>query len=98
MAGGVDQVDRIFPPVVGRVRQTHGLGLDGDTAFFLDIHAVEDLFGHLALGQTTSRLDQAVGQRGLSVVDMRHDRKVPDMREICHGRDMRAFCAVVKQM
>lgn len=38
MAGGVDQVDRVFQPVLGGIFQAHGLRLDGDAALTLDIH------------------------------------------------------------
>ena len=50
MAGGVDQVEDIGLAVVGGVFDAHGLGLDRDAALALDIHAVEHLLLHVAVG------------------------------------------------
>jgi hypothetical protein len=61
--------------------QAHGLRLDGDAALLLDIHVIENLFRHLARGKAAGRLDQAVGERRLAVVDMGHDREIADMVE-----------------
>ena len=41
MAGRVDQVEDIGVAVLGGVFDPHRVGLDGDAAFPLDIHAVE---------------------------------------------------------
>ena len=79
MAGRVDQVEDIVLAVVRLVVQAHGLGLDGDAALALDIHIVEHLLGHLALGKAARRLDQTIGQRRFAVVDMGHDREIADM-------------------
>jgi hypothetical protein len=40
-------------------------------------------------------LDQAVSQRGFTVVDMRHDREIADMFQVGHGPDMRWNQALV---
>src|SRR3546814_3183801 len=61
------------------VGQAHRLRLDGDAALFLDIHIVEDLRRHLAIGQSAGELDQPVGERRFPVVDMGDDREVADM-------------------
>jgi hypothetical protein len=79
MAGGVDQVQDVVAPVMRLVVQSHGLGLDGDAAFALDIHAVEHLRLHLARGQPAGGLDQPVGEGGFPVVDMGDDREVADI-------------------
>ena len=49
VAGGVDQIELIFLAVVGAVGQRHGARLDGDAAFALDVHIVENLVLHIAL-------------------------------------------------
>jgi len=46
---------------------------DGDAAFALEVHGVENLFGHLALREGAGHFQQAVRQRGLAVVDVRDD-------------------------
>ena len=78
MAGGVDEVERIGHAVPGRVGHAHGLRLDGDAALPLQVHGVEHLVAHLALGHDARALDQPVGQRGLAVVDVRDDAEIPD--------------------
>ncbi|MND79927.1 hypothetical protein D3C80_716870 [compost metagenome] len=79
MAGRVDQIEDIGLAIVRLVMQADGLGLDGNAAFALDIHRVENLFRHVAFGKAAGRLDQTVGQGRLAVVDMGHDREVADM-------------------
>jgi hypothetical protein len=65
VARRVDQVQVVDLPVARLVLQRRGLRLDGDAALFLDVHRVEHLGFHLAVGQAAAALDQAVGQRGL---------------------------------
>ena len=76
VAGRVDQVELIFLAVGGAVLQADALGLDGDAALALEVHGVEDLRVHLALAERAGKLEQAVGQRGLAVVDVRDNAKV----------------------
>jgi len=75
----VHQVEHIALPV-----EAHGLRLDRDAAFLLDIHVVEHLRRHFALGEPAGRLDQPVGKRGLAMVDMRDNRKIADLVERSH--------------
>ncbi len=79
MAGRVDQVEHIVLAVAGAVVEPHRLRLDGDAALALDIHRIEHLLDHLALGKPAGRLDEPVGQRRLAVVDMRDDGEVADV-------------------
>ena len=67
-------------PSLRRVVQADGLGLDGDPALALEVHLVEELVLLLALGDGPGRLEQAVGERRLAVVDVRDDREVADVR------------------
>ena len=78
MAGSVDEVELVGLAVVGGVHHADGVGLDGDAALALEVHGVEDLGLHLAHGKRSGELQQAVGQRGFTVVDMRDDRKVAE--------------------
>ncbi len=48
-------------------------------ALLLEVHGVEELLGHLALGERPRALEQAVGERGLAVVDVGDDREVADV-------------------
>src|SRR5690606_27077691 len=81
----VDQVQDIVLAVLRPVVEAHGLRLDGDAALALDVHRIEHLLAHLALGKAPGELDQPVGQRRLAVVDMRDDREVADMVRFGHG-------------
>ena len=79
MAGRVDQVEHVVLAVARPVVEPHGLRLDGDAALALDIHGIEHLLDHLALGEAAGRLDQPVGERRLAVVDMGDDGEVADI-------------------
>ncbi len=86
MARRVHEIEDIALAVLGLVGQPHGLGLDGDAAFALDIHGIEHLLLHFARGQAAAKLNQAVGQRGFAMVDMGDDGKVADFGQVGHGR------------
>ena len=79
MAGRIDQVEDVVLAVLGAIVQAHGLRLDGDAAFALDVHGIEHLRLHLPLGQAAGHLDEPVGQRRLAVVDMGDDGEVADL-------------------
>ncbi len=80
----VDQVQVVDLSVARRVRERGGLRLDRDPALALELHRVEDLLAHLALGETAAALDEAVCERRFAVIDVRDDRKVAD--ELHSGR------------
>ncbi len=73
------------------------MALDGDAALALDIHGVEQLSLHVALGHGARELEDAVGQRGLAVVDVRDDGEVADVRGICriHERHCTGFACIM---
>ena len=85
MAGGVNQVQHVLLAIVGRIVDADRVGLDGDTAFPLDIHAVEQLFLHVAILDRSGLLDEPVSKGGFAMVDMRDDGEIADMSEVCHG-------------
>ncbi len=72
----IDQVEAISVSVFRVVVQADAFGLDGDAALALQIHGVEYLFVHLALGERAGHFQQAVRKRGLTVVDMRDDAEI----------------------
>ena len=78
----VDQVEDVGLPVLGRVVQPDGMRLDGDAALALEIHRVEHLRLHLAGLQRAGRLEKAVGQRRLAVIDMGDDGEIADALRI----------------
>ena len=77
VAGGVDHAERVLGALEGP-RHAHGLRFDGDAALLLDVHAVEEAVTHLALRNDAAQLQDAVGHRGLAVVDVCDDAEIPD--------------------
>jgi hypothetical protein len=65
VARRIDQVQVVDLAIARLVAQRRGLRLDGDAALALEVHRIEHLRFHLALGQAAAQLDDAVGQRGL---------------------------------
>ena len=84
VARGVDHVQAIRRPV-HFPGNTDCLGLDGDAAFALDVHAVKVLRLHVTLLNHSCELEHPVGQGGLAVVDVGDDAEVPDDRRIGRG-------------
>jgi len=84
VAGSVNQVELVGLAVVRRILQPHRLQLDGDAALALQVHAVEHLLLHLALLDGAADVDEAIGQRGLAVVDVGHDAEVANQRLLSH--------------
>ena len=85
MPGRVDEIELIGFAVLRRVIQRYRLRLDGNAAFFLNIHGIQHLRFHLAFGQAAAILDKAVGKRGFAVVNMGDDGKIADMGELAHA-------------
>ena len=79
VARRVDQVELVALPL-----DPHGLRLDRDPALALEIHRVEHLRAHVAVGDGVRELEDAVGQRRLPVVDVGDDREVADA-VLVHG-------------
>ncbi len=85
MAGGVDEVQLVDLAVLRLVIERDAVGLDGDPAFALKVHGIEDLGFHFACRQATAHLDETVGQRRLAMVDVGDDGEIADMTQITHG-------------
>ena len=82
MARSINEVQLVDFAVVSGIHHANGMSLDGDAALALEVHGVENLGLHLACGQRTGELQQAVGQRGLTMIDVRDDREIADVRGI----------------
>ena len=85
MAGRIHQIEDVVLAVLGLVVETHRLRLDGDAALALDIHRIEHLLDHVARGDRSGLLDQAVGERRFAVVDMGDDREIADIVDAVGG-------------
>ena len=77
--GRVDQVQLVALPV-----DPHRLRLDRDPALALELHRVEQLVAHVALGDRVRQLEDPVRERRLPVVDVGDDREVADSA-LVHG-------------
>ena len=69
----VDEVEHVIAPLDPDV-----LGLDRDAPLALEIHRVEVLLAHLSRIDCARQLQDAIRERGLSVVDVGDDAEVPD--------------------
>ena len=68
------------------------MGFDGDAAFTLEIHVVEHLRFHIAVGDSSRQLQDAVSESRLAVIDMGNDRKVSD-EALVHAREQTVIVA-----
>ena len=82
VSGSVDHVQRVAD-AVELPGHTDCLGLDGDAAFALNVHAVQVLGLHVTGLDNTGVLKHPVGQGGFPVVNVRNDAEVPDDVRIC---------------
>ena len=77
----VDDVELHAAPSHGRV-----LGQDGDALLALEVSGVHHAVGQLLMRPERAGLaEECVDQRGLAVVDVRHDGYVPDVVARSHG-------------
>ncbi len=81
--GGVNQIENVILAVLRHVLHPRRLRLDGDTALALNVHRVEDLSLHIALGDGLCVFQKAISQSRLAVVDVGDDRKVADEIRVC---------------
>ena len=67
-------------PSSALIIQPHGVRFDGDAALALQVHGVEHLRHHFALGERAGDFQQTVRQRRFAVIDMRDDGEISDSR------------------
>ena len=61
------------------IGQGYGVAFDGNAAFPFDVHIVQDLILKVSFIAYAGKLNQAVGKRGFTVVNMSDDAKVSDV-------------------
>mgnify|MGYP001826853300 CR=1 FL=1 len=76
MAGRVDEVQLVSFPVASLVIERYALRLDRDAAFPLEVHGVEYLLRHFAIGKAAAHVDETVSQGRLAVINMGDDGEV----------------------
>jgi len=70
MARRVDQIQRVRFPITRLVGQCSGLCLNGNAALPLQSHGVQDLGFHLAIRESATQLNDAIGERAFAMVDV----------------------------
>ena len=78
VTGRIDEVEAVVQAVTRGVLEAHRPRLDRDPLLALEIHRIEDLARHLAGIDRVGRLQEAVGERGFAVIDVRNDREVAE--------------------
>ncbi|CAI8354222.1 MAG: Uncharacterised protein [Hyphomonas sp. TMED17] len=97
MSGRIHQIERIGLTICGGVVEPDGLRFNGNAALPLNIHRVENLFGHFPVGQRTGCLNKAIGKGGFTMVDMGHDGEISDMVARCHSRRINSGLSLGKR-
>ena len=69
-------------------RNRRPVGFDRDPHFALEVHVIQELRAHLALGQRTGYFEDAVSQRALPMVDVGDDAEVANKTQISHKCSM----------
>ena len=80
----INKVQLIRFTVTCGVVQGDALGLDGDATFALDVHGVQNLRLHFAIGEAAAYLNKAVRQSRFAVVDVGNDGEVANVVQLAH--------------
>ena len=75
----INQVQKISLTIFRLILQSRRLSLNGNAAFFFNIHRIKHLGRHFALLQTAAILNKAVSQSRFAVVNMGNNGKVTDI-------------------
>src|SRR5581483_8158770 len=84
MAGSIDQIKLVLLTVERGITHAHRLGLDRDALLALQLHLIERLLHQFAPGDRARKLQQAISQRRLPVIDMSDNTKISDMCLVGH--------------
>jgi hypothetical protein len=79
VTGRVDEIEIIGQTVFGGVRQAYGLALDGNSPLSFDIHGIQDLIFEIPVRDHIRKLNEAVGQGGLTMVDMSDNAEISNI-------------------
>ena len=55
------------------------MGFDGDATFAFEVHGIQDLSHHFALGEGSGMFQKAISEGGLAVVDVGDDGEVSNV-------------------
>ena len=85
VAWGVDEVQLVSLTIRGLVVHGDRLTLDGDPPFPFQVHLVQELGFHILGADRAGNLQEAVGEGGLTVVDVGDDAEISDRRRVHIG-------------
>ena len=86
----INQIELVDVAVARLVHHAHSMGFDGDATLPLQVHIVEDLGLHLAIGHRAGQFQQPVAEGRLAVVDVRDDGEIAKETGV-HGRAFGGF-------
>jgi len=67
------------------------MGLDCDSAFAFQVHAVQDLIAKVSVRNAVRKLKHAIRQGGFAMVDVRNNAEIANKGDIFHGVAFMAF-------
>jgi len=79
MSRRIDEVQFKFLTAFARIGQVNRLTFDGNASFSLDIHIVQDLVTELPCINEVCMLDEAVGKRGFTVVNVGNNAEISNL-------------------
>jgi hypothetical protein len=80
----IDKIELIGAAILRLVVQRYRTRLDGNAAFFFDVHGIKNLVGHLPIREAAAELDEPVCKRGFAMIYVGDDREIAYMAEITH--------------
>ena len=79
MPRGIDQIQVVHLTIAGPIAQCGRLRFNSNSTLALQVHRVENLGLHLSIRESAAALDNPIGQRRLTVIDMGDDGKISDV-------------------
>ncbi len=78
MTGRIDKIQLVLQAIRGSIGNAHGLRLDCNAAFPFKVHLVKVLLPGFSLADNSRKLQNAVSQGGLAVINVGDNAKISD--------------------
>ena len=91
MAWCNDKIKLIALTIIGILIERDASGLDGNAALALDNSGVKKLIIHLPFFQPPTVLNETIGKRRFTMIDMGNDGKIADKAYIRHEKRYRRW-------
>jgi hypothetical protein len=76
VAWRINEIELVVLAIIGFVIQADCVGFDRNATLAFEVHAVEDLLHHFALRESSSVFEQAICERGFTVINVRNDAEI----------------------